>query len=61
MNKLIPISVVEDHTGLKKSAIYQRIQECTFPPPRKIGRASRWVAAEVEEWINNLIANDDCG
>lgn len=55
MEKLIPIGVVEEHTGLKKSSIYKRIQEGTFPKPIKLGHASRWQAGEISKWISDKI------
>jgi prophage regulatory protein len=56
MEKLIPIRMVEDLTGFKKSSIYKRIDEGSFPPPVKIGASSRWVESEVGAWINAQIA-----
>lgn len=51
MEKLIPIGAVEEHTGLKKSSIYKRIKDGTFPKPVKLGHASRWMASQVADWI----------
>lgn len=55
MEKLLPIGVVEEHTGLKKSSIYKRIQEGSFPAPIKIGASSRWVESDVGAWIRRTI------
>jgi prophage regulatory protein len=55
MIKLIPLSVVCDMTGLRKSAIYERISNGTFPEPVKISRASRWPLASVQAWIENAV------
>lgn len=55
MIKLIPLSVVCDTTGTKKSAIYDRISKGTFPKPIKIGSASRWVQSQVQEWVKNAV------
>jgi predicted DNA-binding transcriptional regulator AlpA len=38
--------------GLSRSNIYQQIQCGKFPEPVKIGRSSRWLAAEIEAWVN---------
>lgn len=54
MVRLIKIRSVEDITGFKKSSIYKRIQQGTFPRPVKIGRASRWASDEVDAWVNSL-------
>ncbi len=38
-------------TGLKKSALYKRIAEGTFPRPIKLSaRASAWPSDEIEAW-----------
>jgi len=56
MTKLIPLPEVCDLTGFKKSFIYKRIAENTFPTPVRIGlRSSRWNLAEVQEWIERAI------
>ncbi len=57
MEKLIPIRVVEDHTGLKKSSLYKRIRKGTFPSPVKLGTASRWLRSEVDDWISRQITH----
>ena len=36
-------------TGLSRSKIYLLIKEREFPAPVKVGRSSRWVAAEVRQ------------
>jgi len=55
MIKLIKLSDVSDQTGLKQSAIYDRISKGTFPKPVKIGSASRWNINEVQEWVKNTL------
>jgi prophage regulatory protein len=37
--------------GLSRSNIYQQIQDGKFPEPVKIGRSSRWLAAEIHAWV----------
>ncbi len=57
--KLIRIEEVSEMTGLKKSALYQRISEKTFPCPIKLGaRCSRWDSVAVQQWIENAIAEN---
>lgn len=53
--KLLTLSQVCERTGLKKSAIYSRIKHKNFPPPIKIGRASRWDSSAVNSWVENAI------
>ncbi len=53
--KLLRLPEVELTTGLKKSAIYQRVKLRTFPQPLKLGaKAVAWRSDEVQEWIKNL-------
>ncbi len=50
--RLIRLPDVEHMTGLKRSAIYQRIQRNEFPPPRRVtGRCSAWLESDVAEWV----------
>ena len=42
---------VKAKTGLSRSTIYAKIGAGTFPPPIKLGRASRWSIAEIREWM----------
>ena len=37
--------------GLRVTTIYRYVASGGFPRPRKFGRASLWVTAEVNEWI----------
>ncbi|QNM95454.1 helix-turn-helix transcriptional regulator [Chitinimonas koreensis] len=53
--RLIPLSEVESRSGLKKSKIYSMIGESAFPRPIKLGKLSRWVEAEVDEWIDKQV------
>lgn len=49
-NRLIRVTDVCEIVGLKRAAIYQRIARGDFPPPVKIGRASRWPEEQVLAW-----------
>lgn len=50
--RILRLPQVESRVGLHKSAIYQRIAAGTFPRPVKLGpRASGWVEAEVDGWL----------
>ena len=53
--RLIPIRSVLERTSLSRTTLYQLIKEGTFPQPVKVGKASRWVEAEVEEWTQSLM------
>ena len=42
---------VERETGLSRSSIYRRMDEGSFPRPRRTGRRSvAWPQAEIEAW-----------
>ena len=54
--RLVKLGEVSNLTGFKKSAIYKRISEGTFPSPIKLGgKASRWSLAEVQTWIEKAV------
>jgi prophage regulatory protein len=47
-------SQVEREVGLKRSTIYQRMQEGTFPRPIRLGeRAVGWRASDIELFLEN--------
>lgn len=57
---LITIKEVEKTTSFKKSAIYLRIGQGTFPRQVKLGsRTARWVRGEVEAWKQEMINQRD--
>lgn len=55
--RLIRRPEVEQRTGLRKSAIYQRAKSGTFPRPIKIGTYNvAWLESEVDAWVAEQIA-----
>lgn len=47
---------VSDRVGLKKSAIYKRITEGTFPAPIKLSaRCSVWDESSIDAWMQRQI------
>ncbi|HAB63459.1 MAG TPA: Rha family transcriptional regulator [Pseudomonas sp.] len=48
---LLDFSSVSRKVGLSRKTIYCRIRDGDFPKQVKIGRASRWLKHEVDEWI----------
>jgi prophage regulatory protein len=58
-DRLIPLTEVEMMVGLKKTAIYERINKGTFPGPVKMGSASRWSFLAVQQVIRQMIAAND--
>ena len=59
--RLLPLSEVTRLTGLKRTAIHERMARNDFPRPVKLGKTTtRWVLSEVETWIDRQIqARDD--
>jgi prophage regulatory protein len=57
VRRFLRLNEVKQRTGLSKSSIYNQISDGTFPQPVPIGaRAVAWVEDELQEWINNRIA-----
>ena len=54
--KLLRLPDVEAVTGYKRSTIYRKIKEGTFPTPISLGeRASAWIESEIVAWIEERI------
>jgi prophage regulatory protein len=50
--RLLRLPEVMDRVGLRRSAIYQRMNEGRFPKCRALGpKCSVWVEAEINAWI----------
>ncbi len=55
-DRLLRLPQVEALTGLRRSALYSRIKNLSFPAPLKIGpRASAWPESAVQAWIQAQI------
>lgn len=62
--RLLPLAVVEDRTGFRKSKIYELLKTPgAFPRPVKAGRSIRFVDTEINAWVAARIAERDalCG
>ena len=58
--KFIRLPEVISRTGYKRTSIYEKIAEGTFPAPIKLGpRAVAWVSEEIEEWMDARVAERD--
>lgn len=51
--RLIRVVEVRELTGLKRSAIYSRMEQAEFPRSIKLGTASRWYLPEIHAWIED--------
>jgi prophage regulatory protein len=55
LSRLLRLAEVLNLTALGRTATYALIARGDFPPPIKVGRTSRWVEQEVEDWICRLM------
>jgi prophage regulatory protein len=53
---LLNITAVSERTHLARSTIYALAQRGRFPRPIRIGKHSRWIAGEVDQFIADLAA-----
>lgn len=53
---LLAFAPLSHYVGFGRSRIYQLINAGEFPPPVKIGKSSRWVRAEIDNWLSAQIA-----
>ncbi|WP_308219283.1 AlpA family phage regulatory protein [Pseudomonas sp. 32.2.56] len=51
---LLDFNAVSRKVSLSRKTIYSRIRAGDFPKQVKVGRASRWLQHEVDEWIARL-------
>jgi prophage regulatory protein len=53
--RLLRLPEVIARVGLKRSAIYQRMNDGRFPRSRSLGpKCTVWVEAEIDEWIRDI-------
>ena len=50
-DEFIDMKFITRLTGLSDKWFYKLIQEGVFPKPIKMGRASRWLRSDLEEWL----------
>ncbi|EMM6941450.1 AlpA family phage regulatory protein [Morganella morganii] len=53
---LVDMKFITQFTGSTDKWFYKLIQEGQFPKPIKLGRCSRWLKSEVEQWLQERIA-----
>ena len=56
---LLPLAVVEQRTGYRKSKLYDLLKVGGFPHPVRDGRTIRFVEREVDQWIAKRIEERD--
>ena len=53
---ILRLPKVEVKSGLKRSTIYLKISQGTFPKPINLGdRAVGWLEADIDEWIESRV------
>lgn len=55
-DQLVDMKFITRLTGLTDKWFYKLIQDGEFPKPIKLGRCSRWLRSEVEQWLQNRIS-----
>ncbi|BDX09633.1 TPA: AlpA family transcriptional regulator [Klebsiella pneumoniae] len=54
-DKMVDMKFITEFTGLTDKWFYKLISEGQFPKPIKLGRSSRWMQSEVENWVKQRI------
>jgi prophage regulatory protein len=54
-NQLLTIKEVQQSLGICRAKIYSDMQIAGFPKPIKLGKSSRWVHSEVQDWIRQQV------
>ncbi|MBX4507754.1 hypothetical protein CF032_13840 [Klebsiella oxytoca] len=54
-DKMVDMKFITEFTGLTDKWFYKLISEGQFPRPIKLGRSSRWMQSEVENWVKQRI------
>ncbi|MDX5630672.1 MULTISPECIES: AlpA family phage regulatory protein [Brenneria] len=50
-DRMVDMAFITQFTGLTDKWFYKLIQDGAFPKPIKMGRSSRWLKSEVENWV----------
>lgn len=48
---LFSFAILSNYVGFGRSRIYDLIAKNSFPAPIKVGKSSRWVKAEIDNWL----------
>ena len=51
---LLAFAPLSNYIGFGRSRVYQLIAAGEFPPPIKIGKSSRWLKSEVDDWVSKM-------
>lgn len=56
-DQLVDMAFITTYTNCSDKWFYKLISEGQFPKPIKLGRSSRWLASEVEAWMQQRITD----
>ncbi|MBA3164881.1 AlpA family transcriptional regulator [Salmonella enterica] len=56
-DQLVDMRFITKLTGLTDKWFYKLIKDGQFPKPIKLGRSSRWKQSEIEDWLQQRIAD----
>ncbi|MEY0836172.1 helix-turn-helix transcriptional regulator [Providencia alcalifaciens] len=56
-DQFVDMKFITRLTGLSDKWFYKLIQDDEFPKPIKLGRSSRWLKSEIENWLQARIAD----
>ncbi|ENA8484032.1 AlpA family phage regulatory protein [Salmonella enterica] len=54
-DQFVDMAFITSLTGLTDKWYYKLINDGLFPKPVKLGRSSRWLKSEVENWLQERI------
>lgn len=54
-DKLVDMLFITTLTGLTDKWFYKLIKDGEFQKPIKLGRSSRWLQSEVENWLRERV------
>lgn len=54
-DQFVNMAYITSLTGLTDKWFYKLIKDDVFPKPIKMGRSSRWLKSEVEDWLQEGI------
>ena len=58
--KFIRLPVVIERTGYRRTSIYEKIADGTFPRPVQLGpRAVAWLSSEIDNWMQERVEERD--
>lgn len=60
-DKMVDMAFITEFSGCSDKWFYKLIQDGFFPKPIKLGRSSRWLQSEIEDWVQQRIADSRQG